>query len=225
MNDAWSIEKELCKLAKKDKLPDALSALGLISSPQEDYTISSHGSWERGGAETYIFKFSIKTNSNINKYILKACVKFSPSMSIDKIIDEWVSRRNLISSFGISTPKLFYFGDGVLIEEFIPFTLKNQLKDSFNNNILYDLAYYSGILELNKFLTIAPFSDLRSRGDDLVVIDFGEDLGSPNSKKQTNESLFENLIKTLKKWDIKITNEIIFNMKNIFKSVDKQTIH
>jgi hypothetical protein len=71
-------------------------------------------------------------------------------------------------------------GHGVFIEEFIAFDLLSVLRSTdTKQSLLMEIVRYAAILQGLGFSAIAPYSDLRSRGHDVVVVDFGSDLGPP----------------------------------------------
>jgi hypothetical protein len=123
--------------------------------------------------------------------ILKACVANNFALRIVETIEYWLAKRKIINDSGITTPKLFAIRDGVLLEEFIPYSLTPQfIADSPNSMMLLSrIALTSGRLQKLAFAPIALFEDLRSRGDDVVIVDFGQDLGFPNTRLAREEPL------------------------------------
>lgn len=108
----------------------------------------------------------------------KACVK----MCAKETMDDWVARRSVIEEAGVSVPKLYSVQVATLIEEFIPYSFKeaHSLADRSEQENLAEQfkCTFSTLLDLG----FNPISlhDIRSRGDDAVIIDFGFDLGSPS---------------------------------------------
>ena len=94
-------------------------------------------------------------------------------------MQEWLRRRTVLEESGISVPRLYAVGSATLIEEYIPFSLK----DAFNAGNQSQKKNIAGsLLQTYKELATLGFrprlmNDLRSRGDDVVLVDFGEDLG------------------------------------------------
>lgn len=212
----WTLEKELCNLSHTKDIKDALTKLSIINSNTGHFEVIEDGKWERGGAETYIFKFSVKHDGTMPIfYILKACVSFSPGIKPEKMMDGWIYRRELIKRYGISTPKLYWHGDGILLEEYIQYSLHEVFRSNIvkTKDLLLNLARWAGVLNHLNFLPISPFSDLRSRGSDLVVVDFGEDLGGHGNQVPEGYNLFEKLILKIKEWGIEPSTEILRAMK------------
>lgn len=218
----WSLESEICKLAHVENFESALCNLGILSTRDESFIIRRDDEWIRGGAETYIYRFWIKREEQAEiGYILKACVAFTPGYSLEKTLQDWLARRKLVAEAGISTPTLITVGNGTIVEELVPYTLLTVLKDQSSpakrKKILRDLAIWVGTLSRLRFAHVDPFSDLHSHGDDVVVIDYGQDLGPPDVVEQPRLSYYEDLIKQLDIWKIEVNNELINDMYSAFR--------
>lgn len=194
-NSSWTLEKELCKVARCTNVGHALYTLGLLSTPSSKFKLIS-SKWERGGAETYLDRFQFLIRDQIPVDILiKACVTFTPGADLDSILDEWVDRRRLLSENGVKTPRLYGSGYGVLIEEFVPYELRTVLTSGGEKpaKVLDELARYAATLSRLGFSPVDPFKDLRSHGDDIVVVDFGRDLGPPGIMSGPQPIIFQRL--------------------------------
>ena len=181
-----AIHSELRRLAGTGDLGLALERLSLTESHAGDVTVVPVHDWIRGGAETFIARFTVLHESGRPAdYILKACVCWSPGFSPTEIIGKWVGRRLVLSRAGIRTPRLLGHGDGILLEEFIPFTIAEALRDSGNEvtrtSLITDVARLAGTVSGLGFHPLCLFHDLRSHGNDAVLVDCGEDLGEPSS--------------------------------------------
>ncbi|MDO8604879.1 MAG: hypothetical protein Q7K40_05820 [bacterium] len=179
----WSIEEELLKLTNSRTVNEAISVLNLIPVGHDNITVKTYGDWKRGGAETYIFPFCIVSSSGFcRELILKAVVAYSPSRTLDDLLNDRLSRRHLLNDAGVFTPTLFFAGQGVILEQFVQHSLAEQLqKSEINNDKLIDqVFYYAGVLAKYKFSPTDAFSDLRTDGQNVFAIDFGEDLGPPS---------------------------------------------
>lgn len=131
--------------------------------------------WHRGGAETYVTDFLLKQDGEQKHLIAKACIKFGPR----EAMDEWLDRRQIMQNNGVQFPELFAVDGATIVEEYIPFE--------------FSFAYAQGneatrsllrerFIDTYKRISGAGFSpqslhDVRSHGDDVVVIDVGEDIG------------------------------------------------
>ena len=76
-NDNWNIESELLKLSNQKSILSAVKKLNLIPPNKRFLCIKVLSDWTPGGAETYIFKFSVLTKEGETyNYIIKAIVTF-----------------------------------------------------------------------------------------------------------------------------------------------------
>ena len=178
-SDEWTLERELCKLTGSQTEREALFQLKLLPSVSSEYQVRTDADWERGGEETYIYRFlDSSREGQENGYIIKACVTLDLERGIEGTIQEWLSRRNLLMSNDMNVPHLVYAGQGLVIEELIPWSLLDRMRSypSTIPQILPLLVDYTATLSRLGFAPIDGFTDLRTRGSDVVVVDFGEDL-------------------------------------------------
>jgi len=216
----WSLGAELQKVAEVNGIATALHALGLISQPQAAYhLLGGNGKWVRGGAETYIFRFQVdEKGKGLKDVIIKACVAFAPGVSLSDILNQWVQRRSLLRANGVETPHLYKHGHGVLIEEYIPHSLPEALcsATSSREELLAGLAIYTAALSKLGFAPIGPFHDLRSRGHDVVAIDFGEDLGPVGAKTERQREMFEKLAAYIRELDLNLSDTETDKLQAVF---------
>jgi hypothetical protein len=218
-NSAWTLERELCKLGKSTVFSEALHKLGLLNQPDNKFDFRKDDAWVQGGAETYTYRFWIKEDGGVDSgYIIKACVAFSPGTSIDNILQEWIRRRKLLADEGVSTPFLVTYGNGVIIEELIPHTLREILIKApiEQNKILKELSSLAGVFSNLGFAPINAFADLFSRGDDVVVVDFGQDLGPPNIFANPRPELFNEMVTQLANFGINMHENLINELYSEF---------
>ena len=219
----WSIEQELLTLSHTESIVEAVVSLGLLPVGETLNSVRSEQDWVRSGAETFQFTFWIETKSGrMYKYLLKACTVFGAFRGLDAIVDEWLARRNLLNKTGIATPKLYASANGLVLEEFIPYSLADiQITDT----ILVDLAYLAGTLSRLGFSPVdGVFGDLRSHKDDVVVVDFGEDLGPPNASSRKDDHLFNLILSQLKRWKFDISTDTLDNMRARFQSTQNSIL-
>lgn len=198
-SDEWTLERELCKLTGSQTEREALFQLKLLPSVSTEYQVRTDVDWERGGEETYIYRFWIRREGQESGYIIKACVTLDLERGIEGTIQEWLSRRNVLMSNDMSVPHLVYAGQGLVIEELIPWSLLDRMRSnpSTITQILPLLVDYTATLSRLGFAPIDGFTDLRTRGSDVVVVDFGEDLGPPHMTEGPNLGLLKYLEETL----------------------------
>ena len=132
--------------------------------------------WTRGGAETYVTDFIVEREQGIKEHLIaKACIKFGPR----EAMEEWLQRRRIMQDNGVLFPSLSAVDGAMIIEEYIPYTFKEAYirADEDQHSILRE-----NYLQTFKRIHGAGFTpmslhDVRSHGDDVVVIDVGEDIG------------------------------------------------
>lgn len=132
--------------------------------------------WERLGAETYVTDFIVRRGDRDEHLIAKSCIKFCPL----ETMGDWLTRRHTLSDNGVSVPGLFAVDRATLIEEYIPYTFKEAYSLAENE---HQDTLRAAFIKTYLQITGAGFSpmslhDIRSRGQDAVMIDFGEDLGA-----------------------------------------------
>ena len=202
----WKLEKELCQIAGEEALGPALESLNLVADRRERIRLVPGDGWHRGGAETYIFRFSLKTDSGARDCILKACTPSSIALPIEDLLREWIRRRELLAGGGVETPVLYGVGKGIILEEYIPFEFSEALEmaaDSDEREILLrNAAFCVVVIERLRFDGVSPWRDLRSRGGDAVMVDFGEDLGPADRTAQVSSTEHTALLKQLASWGL-----------------------
>jgi hypothetical protein len=218
-SNQWSLAAELQRVAGVEGVATALHALGLISRSESSYRlVGADGQWVRGGAESYIFRFQVDEDIAVKDVMIKACVAFGPGGRLSEILERWVQRRNLLRANGIATPQLYGYGHGVLIEEYVPHSLGEALCSASSNRkeLLSGLAIYAAALSKLGFAPIGPFEDLRSRGRDVVVVDFGEDLGPPGVSNTARPEMFQMLATYMRKLGTSLSDDEADELQGIF---------
>lgn len=176
--DRQAIHDELRRLYPCEDIQDALLGLGLKKTG-EVAVLSEIKGWHRSGGETFATYFSLESPEFLKppRFVLKACCPSSFS-DVDKILDKWVLRREFMKANGVETPHLYARGPGVVLEEYVPYSIQdavrlNHSSPSFKGIIsrTYNLIGRMG------FKPISLHHNLRSRGNDVVNIDFGSDIG------------------------------------------------
>jgi|GEM_PF-5768294 len=164
-----------------------LACLGLLETGLQDARIIETEDWRQLGHETFILEFQVVENRpnrlRSRDYLVKACV-VGTSGSLHKTLLEWVERRHHLQRLGISVPNLVGTGRALLIEEKIPNKLYSYIHSVPNEQTRKRLI--QSMLETAATLHLAGYNpislhDWMSRGNDVVLVDFGSDLGPPGA--------------------------------------------
>lgn len=199
----WTLEQDLIKVSGAATLDQALRSLGLVEPAQVSYVLKEGArGWYRGGAETYIYHFSVVGEGALEIHaLLKACVAYAPAGNLTDILRTWIERRELLTRHGVATPRLYGHGHGLVVEEFVPLDLRDVLghaKAEERDSLVADLLWYAAVLARMGFAGSDCFSDLRSRGRDVVVVDFGEDLGGSGHANVAEDLMFDQVLRYLR---------------------------
>ena len=178
---AWRLEEALCDIAGVRPLERALLHLGLLEEGAELLDLEVVEDWRRGGSETYVLVFLVHTSIGSSKLILKAYVAPPGTGDLSAGVEELMRRRGLLSARGIATPHLYGVHRADWLEEYVAEDIATALKDGARRiELATDLLLIAVALDRLGFAPLAPFSDLRARGNRTVMIDFGQDLGPPD---------------------------------------------
>lgn len=155
-----------------------LAANGMLRHDAAEFTITTEQPWVMPGSESYIMQFAVSdAHNDLQRFVAKACVK----LPVIPSLNDWLSRRMLLREYGIAVPRLHAVNRGVLIEEHVAYNFKDayEVADPDVQAALCRqfLQTYNQVWELG----FRPISlhDVRSHGTDVVLIDFGSDLGAP----------------------------------------------
>lgn len=181
----WSLESELRSILQSDDVIAGFKRVGAIAPRDQVRGLEVIDDWYRAGAETFLLVFDIVREGNSSvRLALKACTPQTPrGGSVKDVLEQWLGRRRLLAKLGVSTPALFGTSNGVLLEEYVPYALDELMQDHASEQIVVSLARTMGIVCRAGFSPVALPSDMRSRGNDAVLVDFGSDLGSPTSAR------------------------------------------
>lgn len=174
----WTIESELLRDGGTDQLDRALENLGLLQPSDALDRIELVTDWHRSGAETYLCRFAVHLRGGGRRdAVIKAYVPAPGPRSIDDYVRELVQRRRRVEEAGVSVPRLYFSGNGVVIEEWIPAALEEYRDLPAYNELLERARWILQRLRDVGFRPVSTFHDFRTDGERIVVIDFGEDLG------------------------------------------------
>jgi hypothetical protein len=202
----WTIEKELLLASGEKEVKSALISLGIIPGDTSWCHVRELGEWTRAGSETYTYEFIVESDLATRHLIAKACVALGPGSSVGEISREWLRRRKLLTDSGVNTPRLYSAVSATMIEEYIPFTLVDAYKMAASDvrvHVSSELGRILGIISRLAFLALS-LHDLRSRGEDIVVIDFGEDLGPPGVTRPGQVDLIDHILTHFEQNDLRL---------------------
>lgn len=150
----------------------------LLGALGSDAHLSLVSDWAQRGAETYSLIFDAATSSGVQRCVLKVCVAGYGDHT--GTLNRWMARRSAIQAEGIHVPRLLARSGAAFCEEYIPLSLGEALArgDQGGSDLLTPLALtLVGLSRLG--FNPGRVDDLRSRGSDVVVVDFGSDLTLP----------------------------------------------
>jgi hypothetical protein len=198
----WRASEEFADVTGMTGLQDSLVNLGLCDASHRSCELHENGSWYRGGSETYLQRLTIRHHDqSITRLLLKACVAVSLEMNgTAPIMERWIRRRKVLAAHGVATPTLHFAHRSTLCEEWIPHTIGAALNGGHRAALLRDLGRTTGVLTGLGFPSVR-IDDLRSRGDDAVVVDFGWDLGEPGQVSPYNTGTLDQVLRTLESLD------------------------
>jgi hypothetical protein len=173
---AWLVDR-LCKAASTSNLESAIVALNL-SAGDPPYDLRVDRDWWSSGGETFATTFSIVAGRRVSTFMLKSAISLG-SRPVDAV-QSWLHRRDQISRAGVETPQLIFHGNGDVCEEFVAYELRALM---ISSRAALRAALQEELVRTISALFAAGFRprslhDLRSRGTDVVVVDFGFDLGA-----------------------------------------------
>jgi hypothetical protein len=199
MATPWTLEKELCGLVDATNVGEALCRLGIVAAAAPRPKLEEVHGWQRGGAETFIYRFRVVQQGAVHDVLLKAVVAFSTAKSLAELCEEWAARRRLLEREGIRTPRLYHAGHALVVEEFIPEGLSTFLRSrpAEATHLFDQVIRYAATLEKHGFCPLSPFHGLRTNGTDVFAVDFGQDLGPPGLTARRGRRLLREAIKWL----------------------------
>ena len=214
MANSWSLESELTGLAHASSVEKALLALGLIDDEAEAFELATVADWCREGAETYTLHFSVSTSRASTRFVMKACVAYSPGVPLRELFAEWNTRRDRLRNFDVATPDVLVRGDALVIEEYIPLTLREALGEaSARSHLVTSMGWTAGRITAAGFIPLSVH-DWRSRGRDVVLIDFGQDLGPSGQSTVHGDSggILGDVLQQLDDWGVSLDRSELGSM-------------
>lgn len=155
-----------------------LGRLGLVEPGTADCAIVEEGEWIPGGAETYSLRFRVETGAGSEAYLLKSVVAFGGG-GVGQTGNDWLARRTMLDRAGVRVPRLFAFRKATFLEEYVPRALREvvQRDAGVADTVRAECIEVAGTIGALGFRPVSLFADARSHGRDVVLVDFGADLG------------------------------------------------
>jgi len=188
---SWTLEKELCGLVDASSTGEALWRLGLAESPAVAPVLEEQHGWRRGGAETFVYHFKVIGSDAAHDVVLKAVTAFSLTRTLNQLSNEWLKRRRLLAEAGINTPTLYHAGRALLVEQHVGTKLATWLLGEPDNghHLADQVMHIAAVMDRHGFAPINPFGGLRTDGEKVYVVDFGQDLGPPGVRQRRGKPL------------------------------------
>ncbi|MGW8816393.1 hypothetical protein [Gordonia terrae] len=158
-------------------MEDAVKVLGLAAS--SEFRVIEVADWYRAGSESFVYVFDLVSNDGVQRLLLKSFISGSGDTAGG--FADVLARRKQISMAGLSTPTLYCAHRATVLEEFIPYSLREVLSRQDPGGIRPILHRIFETARVVDSLGYAPqgfLADVRSRGSDVVLVDFGSDFGS-----------------------------------------------
>jgi hypothetical protein len=178
----WTAEAELRGMTHTESLASAIEKLAVGGDDPSNCSLTLVRDWYRAGAESYIYVFDIVCTNDKTRLLFKAFVGFPAGGSLVAKHNEMLYRRELLADNGVAVPRLYGVAGATILEEYIVDDLDTGIAGADSKarrNLAEDLIHYGAVLDRLGFFPVSPFSDLRTDGSRLFVVDFGADLGPP----------------------------------------------
>ncbi len=200
MAKQWTLEKELCDIAKTRSAGEALRRLGIVGADSPDAVLEEVETWICAG-DCYTYRFRISLPEATHEVVLKAVVAFSIARSLTEMADEWVSRRRLLEREGVRTSKLYHAGRALFVEQSVPIELSDHLhgQPAERKRLADQVIRFAAILAKRGFCPLSPFHALKTDGSDVFVTDFGQDIGPPGVSSRRNGQLLREAVRWLER--------------------------
>jgi hypothetical protein len=200
MATQWTLEKELCGIAKTRSAGEALRRLGIVGADSPDAALEEVEAWTCAG-DCYTYRFRVLLPEATHEVVLKAVVAFSIARSLTEMAEEWVRRRRLLEREGVLTSKLYHAGRALFVEQSVPLELSDHLRSrpAERKRLADQVIQFAAILSKKGFCPLSPFHALKTDGSDVFVTDFGQDIGPPGVTSRRNGHLLREAVRWLER--------------------------
>jgi hypothetical protein len=200
MATQWTLEKELCGIAKTRSAGEALRRLGIVGADSPEAALEEVEAWTCAG-DCYTYRFRVLLPKATHEVVLKAVVAFSIARSLTEMAEEWVRRRRLLEREGVLTSKLYHAGRALFVEQSVPLELSDHLRSrpAERKRLADQVIQFAAILSKKGFCPLSPFHALKTDGSDVFVTDFGQDIGPPGVTSRRNGHLLREAVRWLER--------------------------
>ncbi|OXR47104.1 hypothetical protein B7C42_00226 [Nocardia cerradoensis] len=184
------LKREIVRSAEGRSFSNAVGLLIGSEVAQDSVSLELVSDWHRPGAEAFICRFRLTWHDGCSDFLLKCPVSVAARPS--DVIARWVDRSAHIQRYlPTATPKVYFSGGGTLCAEYIPYDFWELLGKAASirerERMLASLAGMVSALAKGGF-SPSDLSDLRSRGNDCVLVDVGDDLGASSPDRPYGDS-------------------------------------
>lgn len=175
----WDLHDEITRASGQALFDDAIMLLDMAPDGTPPFRLEVERDWWASGSETYALVFAVvDARGRSYRYIVKSFVTIGSPIS--ERVDELVRRRQHVESLGVQVPRLLFRTGGDIYEEYIDKGIREagEVSEATARELFAALNSTIQLLEAAGYSPIS-LHDVRSRGTDCVLVDFGEDLGSP----------------------------------------------
>lgn len=205
---SWTLAGELKELSGEGDLSRWFHQVGLIGQGDDLRELEIVRGWYRSGAETYGLRFAVISHSgNRQECFMKACVAYGGGMPLPDIFSSWLARRAVVAESGIATPRIYAAGAAIIVEEYIPYTLSDALRHGRQRSSIVSSIGSTAACLINVGFIPVSSHDWRSRGGDVVLVDFGQDLGPPDMLRGSESGLLSEVLDNLLSDGVKLSDD------------------
>lgn len=171
------------------RLISVLKDLKILKNQEELVEYDELYGWQRGGSETYIAAARLKIEKDGKSYEISFISKAIVTLSIDITIKNMLKRKKLLEEKGVKTPEIYSISEGCIIQQYIPYSIKEAIKiERFDDNLFDEIISIASKIDKGGFESLDYIADLRTDLKNVYYTDFGFDLGEPNKNKLSGKA-------------------------------------
>lgn len=180
------VSSSICKVGGRTEVNEQSLFLGLIQLNLLDERCSiirfeDLSPWVRGGSETYIAECKLvfeKENVTSERHIIAKAIL--SMVDVDSRWNQYLRRIKRLNEYGVKTPLNFGYAEGVIYQEFIPFSFAEfyqSANPAVKDGLRQELRQMARLVDDAGFSTTGFVHNIRTDGEKLYIVDFGSDLG------------------------------------------------